>query len=193
MFEETDDRETIRRILRGEAQLFSKLVERYKAFVFTIAWRYTNNREDAEEIAQDVFVKAYRSLADFRSDSKFSTWLFSITRNTCSTFSRKRKLETTSLSNENVFEHAAIQDASDNDTGIERSKAAVLNKAIGLLHTEDATVITLFYKGEQSLEEIGQILGITANNARVKLHRARQRLREIIERHFANELKEINC
>src|SRR6478735_400418 len=97
------DNEIISRVLQGEQQIFAELVNRYRHFVFTIALRYANNREDAEEIAQDVFVKAYRSLADFRSDSKFSTWLYAITTNTCITFRRKRKIITHSLDNGKFF------------------------------------------------------------------------------------------
>jgi RNA polymerase sigma factor (sigma-70 family) len=190
MHAETDEKEIISRVLQGDQQVFAELVKRYQYFVFTIAMRYTNNRQDAEEIAQDVFVKAYRSLADFKQIAKFSTWLYTITTNTCSTFLRKRKLETHSLADEKILEQAnAHEEAEHHD--VERSKAALMNKAISLLHTDDATVLTLFYKGDQSLEEIGRILGITPNNAKVKLHRARQRLKDKMEQHFAVEMKEL--
>jgi len=187
----TDDKDIITRVLQGESQAYADLVNRYLFFVFTIASRYTNNREDAEEISQDVFVKAYRSLADFRHNSKFSTWLYTITANTCSTFLRKRKLETHTLDDERVFRQADMYGAHDDDATIQRSRAAMLNKAIGLLSTDDATIITLFYKGEQSLEEIAQILGITPNNAKVKLHRARLKLKDKLELYFADEVKEM--
>jgi RNA polymerase sigma factor (sigma-70 family) len=88
------------RILKGEQPAFALLIEKYKNYVFTLVLRFTENREDAEEIAQDIFVKAYRSLADFRGDSKFSTWLFTITRTTCLSFLRKKKLDMISLDNE---------------------------------------------------------------------------------------------
>src|SRR5579863_5634579 len=87
-------------ILKGEQSAFAILIEKYKNYVFTLVLRFTENREDAEEIAQDIFVKAYRSLADFRGDSKFSTWLFTITRTTCLSFLRKKKLDMISLDNE---------------------------------------------------------------------------------------------
>jgi len=191
MHAETDDKEVISRILQGESQAFAGLMNRYLFFVFTIALRYANNRQDAEEIAQDVFLKAYRSLADFRQDSKFSTWLYTITANTCITFLRKRKIETRTLTDESIVKQADMQNAAGDDPVVQRSTAAMLNKAISLLNADDATIITLFYKGEQSLEEIGQILGITPNNAKVKLYRARQRLKDKLELYFANEVKEM--
>jgi RNA polymerase sigma factor (sigma-70 family) len=191
MYGETGDKEIISKVLQGDQQVFSELVERYQSFVFTIALRYANQREDAEEIAQDVFVKAYRSLADFRSGSKFSTWLYTITANTSITFLRKRKLEMHSLTDERIFERADIKDPNEENILIQKSRAAVINKAIRLLNSEDATIITLFYQGEQSLEEVGQILGITPNNAKVKLHRARQKLKDKLELYFRDEMKEI--
>src|SRR5580704_18378528 len=97
---ELTDTEIIKKVLAGEQASFAQLVQRYQSYVFTLVLRFTDNREDAEEISQDVFVKAYRSLADFRGDSKFSTWLYSIVRTTCITFLRKRRLATVSLDNE---------------------------------------------------------------------------------------------
>lgn len=191
MYAETSDKEIIGRVLQGDQQVFAELVKRYQPFVFTIAMRYANHREDAEEIAQDVFVKAYKSLADFRSDSKFSTWLYTITTNTSITFLRRRKLETHSLDNERIFEQADIKDSNEETMLVQKSRAVVINKAIRLLNADDAAIITLFYRGEQSLEEIGKILGITPNNAKVKLHRARQRLKDKLEQYFKNEMKEI--
>ena len=103
------DSEIISRVLQGDQPAYAELVNRYQNFVFTIALRYAGNREDAEEIAQDIFVKAYRSLADFRGASKFSTWLYTIVTTSCITFLRKKRLETQSLDDERVFEHADSQ------------------------------------------------------------------------------------
>jgi len=187
-----NDNEIISRVLRGETQLYAELVKRYQSFVFTIILRYTKSREDAEEISQDVFVKAYRSLADFRGDSKFSTWLYTIVNTTCITFLRKKKLDTQSLDNEKVFEVADSQDSGFRANQVEqKSKLRMVNEAIQLLSPDDAKLITLFYKGEQSLEEIGNIMGIDPNTAKVKLHRARTRLKEKMEKHFAAEVKDI--
>jgi RNA polymerase sigma-70 factor (ECF subfamily) len=191
MHAETSDKEIIGRVLQGDKNAFAELVKRYQSFVFSIAMRYTNNREDGEEIAQDVFVKAYRALADFRQDAKFSTWLFTITANTASSFLRKRKLETRSLAHEKILERANTQHALDDNSAIQKSKAALMNKAISLLDADDATILTLFYKGEQTLEEISVIMGVTPNNAKVKLHRARKRLKDKLEQRFATEMKEM--
>jgi RNA polymerase sigma-70 factor (ECF subfamily) len=188
----TNDNEIISRVLRGEQSLYADLVKRYQNLVFSITMRYTTSREDAEEIAQDVFVKAYRSLADFRGESRFSTWLYTIVTTTCITFLRKKKLQVHSLDNEQVFEVADNIDSGFRANQIEqKSRIQMVNEAIKLLSADDAKLITLFYKGEQSLEEIGHIMGLEPNTAKVRLHRARQRLKEKMETHFAAEVKDI--
>lgn len=186
------DTEIIGRVLRGEQSVFSQLVERYQNYVFTLVLRFVESREDAEEVAQDVFVKTYRSLADFRGESKFSTWLFTIARTTCISFLRKRKLNTLSLDNERTGLQAENQESGFRANLIEqKSRHAMLNEAISMLSPDDSQVLTLFYKGEQTLEEIGRIMGIESNTVKVKLHRARQRLKEKMEKHFRQEVKEL--
>jgi len=188
-----NDNELISKVLNGDQQAYAGLVNRYQSYVFTLALRFTKNREDAEEVSQDIFVKAYRALSDFRGASKFSTWLYTIVNTTCITFLRKKRLEIHSLDNEKVFEAADSLDSGMRANMVEqKSRVLMVNNAIKMLSTDDAEVITLFYKGEQTLEEIAQILGIEANTAKVRLHRARTRLKEKMERHFAQEVKDLN-
>ena len=186
------DKEVISRILLGEQALFALLVERYQNYVFTLVLRFTDSREDAEEISQDIFVKSYRSLADFRGESKFSTWLYTIVRTSCITFLRKKKLETTSIDNERTFLQLENQESGFNANTIEqKSRHAMVNEAIRLLGPDDAQVITLFYQGEQSLEEIGRIMRLDPNTVKVKLHRARHRLKDKMEKYFTQEVSEL--
>jgi RNA polymerase sigma-70 factor (ECF subfamily) len=187
------DNEIIGKVLNGDQQAYAGLVERYKNYVFTLTMRFTKNREDAEEVSQDIFIKAYRSLADFRGASKFSTWLYTIVNTTCITFLRKKKLETYSLDHEKVFEVADSKDSGFRANLVEqKSRTNMVTEAIALLGPDDAEIITLFYKAEQSLDEIGKILGLDPKTAKVRLHRARQRLKEKMETHFAEEVKDLN-
>ena len=187
-----NDNELISKVLSGDQQAYAGLVNRYQNYVFTLALRFTKNREDAEEVSQDIFVKAYKALADFRGASKFSTWLYTIVNTTCISFLRKKRLEVHSLDNEKVFELADNQDSGMRANLVEqKSRVAMVTNAIKMLSTDDAEVITLFYKGEQTLEEIAQILGIESNTAKVRLHRARTRLKEKMETHFAQEVKDL--
>lgn len=187
------DQELIHRVLNGDTQAFSLLVTHYQNFVFTIALRYTNNREDAEEMAQSAFVKAYKSLKDYRMEAKFSTWLYTIVSSLCLTHLRKKKLNIHSLDQEHVGAAAGALDSGMYANTVEqKSKVELVNKAISQLKADDARILTLFYKGEQTLDEIGQILGIDPNTAKVKLHRARQRLKEYMEETYPEELKELH-
>jgi RNA polymerase sigma-70 factor (ECF subfamily) len=188
------DTEIINTILKGEQSAFALLVERYQNYVFTLVLRFTENREDAEEIAQDVFVKTYRSLADFRGDSKFSTWLFTITRTTCLSFLRRKKLDIQSLDNERTGLQVENRESGFNANLVEqKSRHAMLNQAISMLSPDDAQLLNLFYKGDQTLEEIGKIMRLDPNTVKVKLHRARQRLKEKMEKYFAHEVREIHA
>jgi RNA polymerase sigma-70 factor (ECF subfamily) len=187
-----DDIQIINQVLQGDQQSFEELIKRYQNFVFTIALRYIRNREDAEEVAQDVFVKAYRSLADFRGNARFSTWLYTIAMNTTRTFLRKVKPPVDSLDHAMISETVNTQATGNGaDLTEQRSTRLLINQAIGLLSPDDAMIITLFYKAEQSIEETGLIMGLTPNAVKVKLHRARLRLKEKLELYFAAEIKEI--
>jgi RNA polymerase sigma-70 factor (ECF subfamily) len=186
------DSELIEQTLAGNQSAYADLVKRHQRFVFTLAMRFAKNREDAEEIAQDCFIKAYRSLASFHGQSKFSTWLYSIVYTTAMTFLRKKRIDTDSIDDENTFiqveNQSSVYDVNDAEN---KSRSYYLNQAIEQLLPDDATIITLFYKGEQSLEEIAQTLNMEANTVKVKLFRARQRLKEKLERNLKQEVKEL--
>jgi RNA polymerase sigma factor (sigma-70 family) len=192
MHTETADMDVISQVLQGNHNAYATLVNRYNNLVFTIVLRYVKGREDAEEVAQDVFIKAYKALSSFKGDSKFSTWLYTVTTTTCITFLRKKKLEVHSLDNEKVFEVADQAGGGMSANQIEqKSKVNMVNEAIKMLSPDDAQVIMLFYKGEQTLDEMAKILGKEPNAVKVQLHRARARLKEKMEKHFSEEVKDI--
>jgi RNA polymerase sigma-70 factor (ECF subfamily) len=186
------DTELINKVLGGEKAAYADLMKRHQRFVFTLALRFAKNREDAEEIAQDCFIKAYRSLNTFRNTSKFSTWLYSIVYTTAMSFLRKKRLDVQSIDTDvgllNV--ENLVSDLNSDDVD-HKSKMVFVNRAIDQLLPDDAAVITLFYQGEQSLEEIGQALGMETNTVKVKLHRARHRLKEKIENILHHEVREL--
>jgi len=186
------DIDLIEQTLAGNQSAYADLVKRHQRFVFTLAMRFAKSREDAEEIAQDCFIKAYRSLAVYQGQSKFTTWLYTIVYNTAMTFLRKKRVATDSIDDEGTYiqvkNHESAYDA---DNVENKSRSFYLNQAIEQLLPDDATIITLFYKGEQSLEEIAQTLGMEANTVKVKLFRARQRLKDKLERNLKHEVKEL--
>jgi RNA polymerase sigma factor (sigma-70 family) len=192
MQQQETDIALITAVLNGDTAVYSELVKRHQRFVFTLALRFTKNREDAEEVAQDCFVKAYRALGTFRQTSKFTTWLYTITYTSAMTALRKKKLDTISLNDdESGVQVADSHFSSDSNSAEKKSAHAYLNQAIDSLSAEDAAIITLFYKGEQSLEEISQAIHLDTNTVKVKLHRARIKLKEKLQYLLKDEVKEL--
>jgi RNA polymerase sigma factor (sigma-70 family) len=191
MQENLQDQEIIRQVLEGRQQSYALLVDRYRNFVFTITLRYIKNREEAEEVAQDVFVKAYRSLADFRMQSKFSTWLYTIVSTSCISYLRGRKVNIVHMEEEQM--HTMTQSAGmmekPSALSESRSERQMIEQVLARLPEPDALVLRYFYQGEQSLDEIGKILGLTPNHVKVKLFRARQKMKEMLKEHYPEELK----
>ena len=192
MQEKETDVALINAVLAGNINQYAVLVKRHQRFVFTLAMRFAKNREDAEEVAQDCFIKAYKALGTFKQTAKFSTWLYTITYTTAMTFLRKKRLATQSINDDdNVLQIANSGADFDANCYDKKSSYVYLNDAIAMLLPDDAAIITLFYKGEQSLEEIGLSLNMTPNTIKVKLHRARQRLKEKLQYLLKDEVKEL--
>ncbi len=189
---ESSDIEIIEKVLQGNQSAFAGLVSRYQNYVFTLTNRIVKNREDAEEVAQDVFIKAYKALADFKGNSKFSTWLYTIVYTSSLSFLRKKKIDIYSLDNENILELVINKNADSSANIVEqKSRSAMVSKAIELLNPDDSMVISLFYLAEQNLDEIGKIMGAEPNTIKVRLHRARHKLKEKMETYFMNEVKDL--
>ena len=192
MPDQTTDLALIEQVIAGSQPAFADLVKRYQRYVFTVALNFVKRREDAEEIAQDCFVKVYRSLATFQQQSKFSTWLYGIVYHTSMTFLRKKKVEKISIDDEENFLQIENQESDFRADKVERkSKSEYIQMATKMLLPDDAMILTLFYQGEQSLGEISKVTGYETNTVKVKLHRARLRLKEKLELLLKEEVKDL--
>ncbi|MBE0637469.1 MAG: sigma-70 family RNA polymerase sigma factor [Bacteroidales bacterium] len=171
-----DDNFYIGQVLEGNAAAYKMLVEKHKDMVFTIVNKIVRNHHEAEELAQDVFIKAYQALQGFEGKSRFSTWLYRIAYNT--SISRVRRPKT---------EFAAIDDALiDNYTtdhvsrGMEEldkeEQIEALNAVMEKLPEEDNLLLNLFYKNECPVDEISEITGLSQSNVKVRLYRIRKRM-----------------
>ena len=186
------DIDLISQVLQGDKMAYAQIIKQHQRFVFTLALRFSKCREDAEEIAQDSFIKALRALPTFKQNSKFTTWLYSIVYTTSMTFLRKKRLDTTSIDDETIVIQLEGQVSDHAVIDVEhKSKMHYVNLAISQLAPLDAAIITLFYQGEQSLEEIAQTVGMESNTVKVKLHRARHRLKERIEGILKQEVRDL--
>ncbi|MVN20121.1 RNA polymerase sigma factor [Mucilaginibacter arboris] len=191
MQKELSDIELIKQVLAGHQSAYADLVKRHQRYVFTLAIRFVKNRENAEEVAQDCFVKAYKALGSFQQQSKFSTWLYTIVYTTSMTFLRKKKLNTYSIDDDAVFMEVKNQTEFKTDQTEQKSQTFYINLAISKLLPDDAAIMTLFYQGEQSLEEIAAVMEMETNTVKVKLHRARHRLKEKLESLLKEEVREL--
>jgi RNA polymerase sigma-70 factor (ECF subfamily) len=181
----------IEKIRNKETAAYSFLVEKYKDMVFSIALRILRNREDAEELAQDVFVKAYQSLNAFKGESKFSTWLYRIAYNAAISKTRKKKIETVDLDYDLIDNYSTDEIKEDiNRLGFEEQKQ-IVHKILDGLNPDDSVMVNLFYFNENSTEEMSQIMGLTQSNIKVKLHRIRKKLLHDVQLILHKQNKEI--
>ena len=172
----------IKNILHGDTRCFATLVDKYKDMVFAVVMRMVKNREDAEDLTQEIFVKAYTSLPKFKGESKFSTWLFRIAFNEASTMYRSNSLDTTPVEDWMNFEESA-------DTGFitqmgelrSQERSQYIQKAMDRMDSRDAMILTLFYLNEHNIAEISDICSMSTANVKTTLSRARVRMAQILK------------
>lgn len=178
----------VERARRGDVEAFEQLISQYERTVFNIAYRLTGNREDASDVAQEAFIRAYSSLTEFRGDSSFQTWLIRITRNACLDELRKRKRQRmTSLDEPIAVEDGemdrqlAIADTADNpEEALERVEVQrAVQESINQLDEEYRIVVVMRDIQGYSYNEIADSLGINLGTVKSRLNRARSALKEM--------------
>lgn len=182
-----DDRELVRLAKSDDKEAFELLVRRHQSRVFAVAGGILRNKEDVEDVAQQVFVKAYFSLKRFDQRAAFSTWLYKITVNECWDVLRKRKvrplLYESDLNEEQAHEYsgfsekATVPDVSDRLEARERVEKLLVD-----LDERDRLMLILKEVQGFSVEEIAEILEINGNTVKVRLFRARRRITEKVKR-----------
>ncbi len=189
--ESLSDHEIISRVLGGNTRSFADLVERHKDKAMTIAMRMLRNREEAEEAVQDAFVRAFNALGQFENRSAFSTWLYRILFNVCSTILSKRGESLQSISSDkNEEEHDdEIPDFSEIPDLIVEGKEfrQQVIEALNELPPLYSGIATMFYLDDLSYEEIVTITGSPLGTVKARLFRARAMLRNGIVRRISTE------
>ncbi|NJN28348.1 MAG: sigma-70 family RNA polymerase sigma factor [Cyclobacteriaceae bacterium] len=171
-----EDRFYIDKVLKGNLPSYAILIEKYKRLAFTLALRIVKNHEDAEEVTQDAFLKAFRALDTFKQESRFSTWLYKIVYHT--SLSRLRKKNPESIGLEEISLPDALQETTPDGLDIMhlRERKKIISTAIDRLKEDEAAVMTLFYLHENSIKEIGEITGYSDSNIKILLFRGRKKL-----------------
>ncbi len=171
----------INQTLSGNVNAFAILVERYKNMVYTLSIKIVKNKEEAEEISQDAFVKAFKNLKNFKGDSKFSTWVYKIAyyASLDSIKRNKRFSNTENIDDLKIGNLSDIQGALEYLQEKERKK--VIGDALLKLNEDERTILTLFYFEELSIKEIAKIVNLLEDNIKVKLYRSRKKMAVILK------------
>jgi RNA polymerase sigma factor (sigma-70 family) len=172
----------IEQIAAGNSNAFSFIVDRHKDKAYNLAFRICGNHEEAEELAQDSFLKAYRSLTGFRMKSSFATWLYRIVYNTTISHVRIKKKGVLSLEDFPADATDFISGSTNEEEAEKEYRSSLVNFALQKINEEERALVSLYYYDEMSTDEIADVTGLSKSNIKVKLFRARQKMLEIIEK-----------
>ncbi len=176
------EKQRIREIIKGDTSAFGYFVDTYQDMAVSIAFRICKNKVEAEDIAQNSFVKAFRNLHAFKRRSKFSTWFYRIVYNTAISEVRKSVHKTEFVDYKHTNLKAAYSEF-DTSAGIaEKEQKQMIEEAMSKIPGSEAVVLTLFYLEENSIKEVAKIMGLTPSNVKVKLHRGRKNLAKVIKK-----------
>jgi RNA polymerase sigma-70 factor (ECF subfamily) len=180
------DEQLIARVLGGDQDAYTALVERHSDLVYAIVSRIVLNEADADDVAQEVFVRAYRALGRFRGDSKFSSWLYRIAVNRSLTHLKRKKRRAAAVdpstgAREEVMASLAAPPPGPDEAVLAGERRAMVRAAVAELPARYRAVVTLFYLEERSYREVAEILGVPMGTLKTHLHRARALLREALE------------
>ena len=179
--DEISNAELVRKSQFGDKAAFEQLVIRHQELVFSLAYKLTGNREMANDVAQEAFIRAWTAIEKFRGDSTFSTWIYRITVNTAWTLRKKAKKHNT-LNIDDTYEPIVIDEKKDPElVAINSDLSSVLINALDKIPIEQRIIVELKNIEGRSHKEIADYLDISVTAAKVRLHRAHQKLRQILE------------
>lgn len=186
------DQLIIDKVLDGDSNAYRVLIDKYRDLVFTVVIRIVKSREEAEEVAQDTFIKAYQSLKDFKGASKFSTWLYSIAyRKALDRVRKMRRVSKVELHDDRTdYDVGHMENALGHMMAEERKKA--VRQCLEKLPEKDAAIVTFFYFEELSIKEIATLTNLTEDNIKVKLHRSRKKMFSMLEHFIRPEISNSN-
>ena len=179
--EEVSNSELVKKSQLGDKSAFEELVKRHQELVFSLSFKLTGNRELANDVAQEAFIRAWKAIGKFRGDSTFGTWIYRITVNTAWTLRKKAKKHY-SLNIEDTQEPVVVDEKKDPElVAINSDLSLVLRKALNQIPLEQRIIVELKNIEGRSHKEIADYLDISVTAAKVRLHRAHQKLRNILE------------
>jgi RNA polymerase sigma factor (sigma-70 family) len=190
--ENPEEQVYINRVKRGDPSPYAFIVDKYKHMAYTIAFKISGNAEDAEDIAQESFIKAYQQIHQFEGKSKFSTWLYTIVYRTAISKLKENKIDTISISNSINENYSQDYTTPQHEKLLLQDEQRHVKQAIQRLPKTEALLITLFYMNENTVSEIHGITGLSVANIKIKLFRARKKLERELQFLIKQELDPIN-
>src|SRR4051812_43636052 len=190
--ENTEEQVHINSVKKGDPASYAFIVDKYKHMAYTIALKISRNVEDAQDVAQESFIKAYQQIGQFEGKSKFSTWLYTIVYRTAISKLKENKIDTISISNsinENYSQGHTMPQLEQLQVEDEQRH---VKQAIQRLPKTDALLITLFYMNDNTVKEIHEITGLSSANIKIKLFRARKKLERELQFLIKHETDSIN-
>ena len=183
------DEEYIKEILdHHSAQAYEKLIGKYQNRVFTLCYRIIKHREEAEEVAQDVFVKGFRELGKLNDHKKFPNWLMKIAYSKAIDRTRRKSIPIAEIGS--IREDLLKEEVTPLEETIMEDRKQIIQAAIHRLEKTEAALINLYYLEDLAVRQIAEMLGMTSSNVKVKLYRARKNLRSIIRSMTKSDLKD---
>lgn len=180
----TDDRSLVAKSLQGNQIAFRELISRYHATAFAVVRSVMGDRDDVEDVVQQVYIRVYRGLASFRGESKFSTWLYRIARNEAINAVKRRRLETTPIDDVVL---ASPEDTRPDAVHDRAALAGHIERAMQHLDENQRTALELRYMGERTYEEIAEIMDIPLGTVKTYIHRGKAELKRVLSRAQAGE------
>lgn len=183
MLTEAPDEQLVRVVLSGDDDAFRQLVTRHKQRLFRLASRFTQDKDEREDICQETFIRAYQNLANYRQDAPFEHWLVRIAVRSCHDALRKQR-RVGNRQRPDIFLNNIPDEA---EAGRSRARQArqLLDWAMSFLKADERVIITLLELEEMTVKEISDLTGWSESNTKVRAWRARQTLRKILEKHDA--------
>lgn len=174
-----NDGDIIGLVLKGQVEAYAFLVDKYKNLICDLCYKYTYDYNEAQDLSQEIFLKAYRKLDAFKGDSSFSTWLYRIGVNTCIDWARKNKKRspTLSIDGDECIERLPSHNPSPEDEALEGEKRELIREAVIGLPEKYRTVVILYNYKNLSISEISTVLGIPLKTVQTRLYRAKKILK----------------
>lgn len=176
------DEDIISYILKGKTELYSAIIDRYQTKVYSTVYNYTHDREEAKDLTQEIFIKAYNNLQSYKSKASFSTWLYRIAINRCIDWTRKKRVQTVSVLQDGEDETDIYDTIEDNsrrpeEVLLRQENAESIRAIVDNLPEIYKTVIILYFFEDFSPQEIAEISGIPRRTVETRLYRAKNMLK----------------